>query len=168
MTKKQLESIFIISVICKIGIIIEYYLNSNFSISRIANVLDAVISLFWIITIIKNSNIRYTYYFKIINLSIAVLFIGGLFKIMHWEGSSFILTIGVLALFITYIFRFTNKPSIQLLDILKMLWLLCVLISTLIREYKITNADLSILSSVIFYVMAGVFVFQDNDKKLHK
>ncbi|MFA7445178.1 MAG: hypothetical protein WCY89_04475 [Flavobacteriaceae bacterium] len=90
-----------------------------------------------------------TRYFRILKAIIAIIIIGALFKIMHWNYGDLILTIGFVGVIITYFFSFLKKPIKKRLDYLKLAWVIVTYIGGILRFLHVISDEYQILTSAL-------------------
>ena len=93
-----------------------------------------------------------TKYFRILKGVIAIIIIGALFKIMHWEYNSLILITGFIGIILTYFFSFINKPIKKRLDYLKLAWVIVAYTNGILTYLHIIGDEYQILSSSLMWL----------------
>ena len=96
-----------------------------------------------------------------VSLCFAVIIVGALFKIMHWQSASVLLVVGLLGVPLFYAIHFYQKKTKTLLDILKLLWLTSISISKIIAFLHLPYRNqVSLLEIVLFLIMFAFFVYE--------
>lgn len=123
----------------------------------ILNIGLSITNLLGLALFYKNSSTANTIYFVFISILIMVIMVGAMFKIMHWPGSLMALEIGLIGIPCVYMLRFYNKPKKQLLDIIKLIWLITAFITALGVMMHWFPRDLKYLPNLI--MLAAVIQF---------
>jgi hypothetical protein len=124
--------------------------------------LDTFQSLFFLTglyLLIRNGTFIQTREFRLIGIGIAVVILGGLFKVMHWVGADQLVGFGGGLIFILYLLHFIKKPGKQLIDIGKLAFLITFLAG---RYFKLMHwpkgDELTFLSIMIFIPVVIYFI----------
>lgn len=118
------------------------------------DVATRVIEIIILIMIARNGTTIKTVYFRIICFCIGFYILGALFKIMHWQGSSIIISVSLLSVAITYVIRFIKKNPKTVLDIFKMIWVILIAVESILRlEHLIRTEDLILGELVGWFVI---------------
>lgn len=102
--------------------------------------------------LLSNGTFIKTKYFRILKAAIAIVIIGVLFRIMHWEYNRLIITIGFVAIILTYSLSFFNKPIKKRLDYTKLAWVVIAYTNTLLNYLHIIGDEYQILSSSLMWL----------------
>ncbi len=117
---------------------------------------SAGLNIFWYWVIFKRATIRKTVYFRIMLVFLALLLLGVLFKLEYLPGASLLLTVSILGIILTYVFRTLKKRQPGLLDWLKLSWLITAATIYLgIVEHFIPK-EYGIISNLLFLGLIGV------------
>tara|TARA_R110000868_G_C10833443_1_gene759546 strand:- start:163 stop:687 length:525 start_codon:yes stop_codon:yes gene_type:complete len=105
--------------------------------------------------VLKGTFIK-TKYFRIFKGIMAIVIIGALFKILHWEfqgvNGNLLLSIGFLGIMITYFFSFLNKPIKKRLDFLKLAWVITSYTVGILIFLHMIRRDYQIIASIIMWL----------------
>ena len=97
-----------------------------------------------------------TKYFRIFKGIMAIVIIGALIKILHWEfqgvNGNNILTVGFIGIMVTYLFSFLNKPIKNRLDFLKLAWVISSYSVGILIFLHMIRRDYQIIPSIIMWV----------------
>lgn len=121
----------------------------------------AIVQLAAVYFIIRSGTLLTTRpYAQIVSMLIALLLVGMLFKILHWEGANLLLMISLLSFPLLYTVRFILKSTHNLLDIAKFLWVLAAFASILfnISHWKYGD-ELAGIQHALFWAMALAFFY---------
>ena len=102
--------------------------------------------------LLLNGTFIKTKYFRILKGVIAIIIIGALFKIMHWEYNSLIMIIGFIGIILTYFFSFLNKPIKNRLDYLKLFWVIVAYTNGILTYLHVIGDEYQILSSSLMWL----------------
>ena len=106
--------------------------------------------------LVMNGTFIKTKYFRILKGIIAIILIGALVKILHWEfhgiNGNLILTIAFLGIMTTYFFSFLNKPLKKRLDFLKLVWVLTRYSIGILIFLHILGREYDIIPSIIIWL----------------
>lgn len=121
--------------------------------------------------LLMNGTFIKTKYFRILKGIVAIILIGTLVKILHWEfygiNGDLILAISFLGVMTTYFFSFLNKPFRKRLDYLKLAWVLSrYTIGTLIFLHVISKVYEIIPSIIIWLAILDYCVEEYRNKRL--
>jgi hypothetical protein len=93
------------------------------------------------------------------NISIAMIFTGSVFKIMHWPGSNQLIGLAIISIVILYSVHFSTKHPKHVLDWGKLLILILVLSGKLFRFFHWENGSelqyistFAFLSFILYYI----------------
>jgi hypothetical protein len=92
---------------------------------RVFSIITTLIGSLALIMVARSGTTMKTVQFKIILFCLGIFILGVLYKIMHWPGGFEIMTISLTGIVIAYAIRFINKKNKTILDIFKMLWVVC-------------------------------------------
>jgi len=119
----------------------------------ILNIGSSLFVLSGLMLILKYSRLIYeNKHIRVIYILIGFLFIGSIFKIMHYPGFEIIFIGCSLGFIITYIHRYLKKDNRMYLDHLKILWVLINYSSAILMELKINIGYYINTLGVIFFV----------------
>lgn len=149
MKNKNLLILLLIAALIALGGLIELILTQFEKGGLFLSLGLSFVNLFGLILLLRNSSLTKTIYIRIISILIAIIIIGAMFKIMHWPGSSIMLSIGLMGIPSVYSFRFIKKPVKQLLDILKLAWVVTSTIIALGVILHLFPRDLTYLPNII-------------------
>ncbi|QLE01787.1 hypothetical protein HX109_09540 [Galbibacter sp. BG1] len=112
-----------------------------------------------------------TKYFRILKGIIAIIIIGALIKILHWEfqgvSGNNILTVGFIGIMITYFFSFLNKPIKRSLDFLKLVWVITSYTIGILIILHVIRKDYRMIPSVIMWMaILNYFILENKKGKL--
>lgn len=94
-------------------------------------------------------------------LGLAMVGIGGLFKIEHWVFGDQLLIGGALAVMITYGLWFRAKPRHELLDYLKLAWVLAAMSAVLAMSvFRPLLKPIAGVAEALFWAVALLYVYQ--------
>lgn len=127
---------------------------------------DAAFLFAGVALLLKNGTFVYSKYVKFLNLSFALFIVAVLFKVQQWPGANIMLMAFPLVVTVIYALWFFSKPSKQLLDVLKLLWVPIFLTSVIVKMLYLPYAtELYLAQLVVFVAMLGIFI-SSNFKKL--
>jgi hypothetical protein len=75
-----------------------------------------------LVLLLRNGTLIKTVYFKFVLFFSTAVFIGVLFKVMHWPGATVLITSGLMGISFAYVVNFFEKIKIRRLDIFKLAW----------------------------------------------
>ncbi|GAA3594669.1 hypothetical protein Q4Q39_07000 [Flavivirga amylovorans] len=104
------------------------------------------------IMLIRNGTFIRTKYFRIFKGVFAIIIIGALSKIMHWQYNNVIMIIGFVLAVLVYFFSFLNKPIKKRLDYLKLIWVIVAYSGAILRFLHVINDEYQIMSSAIMWL----------------
>ena len=106
--------------------------------------------------LVMNGTFINTKYFKIIIGLIAIILIGALIKILHWEfygvNGNLILTFAFFGIMTTYLLSFLNKPLKKRLDFLKLAWVLTRYSLGILIFLHLIRREYNIIPSIIIWL----------------
>lgn len=149
MKNKNLLIILLIATLIALGGLVALILTQFEKGGLFLSLGLSFVNLFGLILLLRNSSLTKTIYIRIISFLIAIIIIGAMFKIMHWPGSAIMLSIGLIGIPIVYSFRFIKKTVKQLLDILKLAWVVTITIIALGVTLHWFPRDLTYLPNII-------------------
>ena len=98
-------------------------------------------------------------YFRVALGCYFIIVIGAILKIMHWPMSGPFLSTGILSIPLIYFIFFMMKPKKQLLDYLKILFVITYYLAVCLKIFHLPgSAPLFISETLIFDIMLAVFV----------
>jgi hypothetical protein len=107
----------------------------------------------------KNGTFKNTRLYRFTNISIAMIFTGSVFKIMHWPGSNQLIGLAIISIVILYSVHFSTKHPKHVLDWGKLLILILVLSGKLFRFFHWENGSelqyistFAFLSFILYYI----------------
>jgi GldL N-terminal domain len=107
-----------------------------------------------------------------LRISIAIIFIGVMFKIMHWPYRDWIMTTGFSLVAILYPFRFFKKEQKKILDYAKLFfvvsWAIYGIFSILHLPYKMGFEIARSVSFIFWIVMEGVNYLTKRERKEYR
>ncbi|MFY0604881.1 MAG: hypothetical protein JXQ93_13155 [Flavobacteriaceae bacterium] len=109
--------------------------------------------IFGFFMLLLNGTFIKTKYFRILKGVIAIIIIGTLFKIMHWEYDRPIMIMGLAGIMITYLFSFLSKPIKRRLDFLKLAWVIVAYTNGILTYLHIVGEEYQILSSALMWLV---------------
>ena len=116
--------------------------------------------------LLQNGTFIFTKYFRWIKFIISFILIGTLIKILHWEFyADWILTIGMASIILIYGISFFKKPIKNLLDYLKLFWVIANFALSIAVFLHLINRDLLQISNYILWLAVIVFVKTKLDSK---
>ncbi len=115
--------------------------------------------------LIRNGTFIRTKYFRIFKGVFAIIIIGALAKILHWQYNNIIMIIGFALAVLTYFFSFLNKPIRKRLDYLKLVWVIVAYTGTILKILHITSIDSQILSSAIMWLAIIDYMKIEREKR---
>ncbi len=104
-------------------------------------------------------------YFRILKGVIAIIIIGALFRILHWEYNRLIMTIGFIGIMLTYFFSFLNKPIKKRLDYLKLVWVIVAYTNAIFTYLHIIGDEYQVLSSAIMWLAIIDYMKTERQKR---
>lgn len=133
----------------------EFWTNIGLTISEFAG----------FIMLIRNGTFIRTKYFKIFKGVIAIIIIGALAKIMHWQFDDVLIIIGFVLAILIYSLSFLNKPIKKRLDYLKLLWGIIAYSGAVLKFLHIISIDYQILSSAIMWLAIIDYMKIEREKR---
>ena len=115
--------------------------------------------------LIRNGTFIKTKYFRIFKGVFAIIIIGVLFKIMHWQYSDVIIIIGFVLAILVYFFSFLNKPIKKRLDYLKLFWVVIAYTGAVLKFLHMINLDYQIMSSAIMWLAIIDYMKTEREKR---
>lgn len=146
-------------ILIGIGLLIAFggFLMSNFSDNPEA---ESWISIgLWLSELIGffmlflNGTFIKTKYFRIVKGFISILFVGVIFKIMHYGYSDYLLIGGFVGIILTYLFSFLKKPIKKRLDYFKLAWVITAYSYNILSYLHYIGEEYKILSSALMWLM---------------
>ncbi|SFW61255.1 hypothetical protein [Cellulophaga fucicola] len=120
-----------------------------------------------IFMLLLNGTFIKTKYFRVIKGIMALIMIGALLKILHWEfqfiTGNLILIVGFIGIMTTYFFSFLNKPIKKRLDYLKLAWVITRYTVGVLIFLHIIHRDYQVIASIIMW--AAIFDYLIAEKK---
>ena len=104
------------------------------------------------VMLLQNGTFIKTRYFRWIRLSIALIFAGAIFRIMHYSYSNAILILGFISMIVLYFLSFLRKPIKKRLDFYKLAWVIIGFSSSVLIYLHLVKDDVKILSSAIMWL----------------
>jgi hypothetical protein len=135
-------------------------------VSGILESVERLISLGWIIVMLRTSGFTKTVYYKVILVLCGLLLFGAVFKIQHWPISNPVLLSGCLGIVIVYLIRFWNKKKKGLLDYLKVIWVIMTLATSWLILMHAIGKEYSILKELVFLNLIFVYSLETDRKRL--
>lgn len=133
---------------------------------RYSTIADAAFLFAGVALLLKNGQFVYSKYIRFLSLSLAIFVVAILFKIQHWPGADIMLMAFPIVVTIIYALWFFSKPTKQLLDVLKLLWVPVFLASVITKMLHFPySVELYLTQLVFFVAMLSVFISK-NFKKL--
>lgn len=99
-----------------------------------------------------NGTLIKTKHFRLLKGSIALIIIGALFKILHWEYHKTLIVIGFLSIVLIYFLSFLNKPIKKRLNYLKLAWVIIAYTGGILTFLHIIGPEYHILQSAIMWL----------------
>ena len=148
-----------------LGLCFSFLIHSNILSEYIFSYGQMLAHFLGIYLLIMNGSILKTIYFKLIILFLLIASFGMMQKIMHSQTADMCLITGLLGIVITYTVRFFNKRNYTILDTLKLLWISCSFIISLLVFLHILNKQFGYLSMIIFWCMIVYFAVLEFSRK---
>ena len=123
--------------------------------------------VFGVMLLLFNSTLVKTIYWKFLMLSFVILIIGAMFKILHWPGTSILISISIFSIMTIYSFRFYKKESKQRIDFLKLIWVLMAFSIDGLTLFHLIK-DVRIIDFVLFWLVMIEFVYQNSKTGIFK
>lgn len=102
-----------------------------------------------------------TIYFKLIAGCITLVFIGALFRLMHWPGSAVLLSFSTFAIAVIYALRFNNKDEKNRADLLKLIWVVLTYTLVGLLFMDLVPAVLVEMTDILLWINIVVFLVAD-------
>ncbi len=102
--------------------------------------------------LILNGTFIKTRFFKILNGAAALIIVGALFKIMHWQYADLLLTMGLIGTILIYFLSFLKKPLKKRLDFLKLTWVIVAFAIAILRFAHLIGEEYQVLSSTLIWL----------------
>ena len=91
-------------------------------------------------------------YFRYAKGIFALVILGALFRILHWDYSAYLIMAGFLGIMICYVLHFIKKPVKKLLDYYKLAFVLIHYPMAVLRYLHVIGDDYLIMSSAIMWL----------------
>jgi hypothetical protein len=116
--------------------------------------------------LLKNGSFFQSRHFRLVSLAFAVIILGTLFKIMHWPFAAPLLIIGMLIIPVIYLIHYYYKPEKEVLDLLKLIWVLSFFILKLLLMLHWIRDDYNmvLINGILFFLII-VMVFYEKRKE---
>jgi hypothetical protein len=148
--------IIIIGLVISFFALISTFMTENIEAEIWLNRGLVIVELTGFFMLVMNGTFIKTKYFRILKGIVAVVFIGALIKILHWEfygiTGNMILLIAFLGIMATYFFSFLNKPIKKRLDFLKLVWVLTRYSIGTLTLLHIIKKEYDIIPSMIIWL----------------
>ena len=108
--------------------------------------------VFGFLMLLLNGTFIKTKYFRFVKMAIAFIFVGAIFRIMHYSYSNPILISGFVAIIVLYCLSFLKKPIKKRLDYYKLAWVVIGYSSSVLIYLHLIKDDIELLSSVIMWL----------------
>ncbi len=115
--------------------------------------------------LVRNGTFIRTKYFRIFKGVLAIIIIGALAKILHWQHNNLIMVIGFVSAVLVYFLSFINKPIKKRLDYLKLLWVIVAYAGALLKYLHIIGIDYQIMSSAIMWLAIIDYMKREREKQ---
>lgn len=151
--------IIIISILLFLGLIGKFLI---YSIP--GDILIDIAGTIGTILLIANGNLFRKTHFKIIILLFFIAFVGAIFHLMHWPYSSYLLYIPMGLIPLIYINHFINKKTKEVLDYLKLVWVVFSFVGgILILNHIIPNSFNDVINIMLWITISyfGIQEFRD-------
>jgi len=102
------------------------------------NLFSSIFCLTGTIWLFYTGTFRISIYFRFIFFAIALLLVGILFKIQHWEEATMLISIASAGCFTIYLLHYISKKEKKLLDNIKLLWVILVAVTLIITVNKLS------------------------------
>lgn len=164
--KLNTKILSILSLLTAMIFIISSFVNveSNL-INTLLWIASDLMILFWITLMVRYSNIRTTYYWRLVLISFSISLIGILAKLQHWYWSRTVLLIGISGIVISYLIRFIRKPIKLRLDYLKILTVTSFLTYYYCQQIHILPNGYAIICWIFLLITIYEFSFQFDKMK---
>ena len=143
-----------------LGEVLTYFEINNFD--KLTVVFTGIGRIAGLILILsKGTLIKTKSYYKLILIFIGFTVLGVMIKIMHWPNGNLILLFGLSCTLLIYDLHFYKKPTKNLLDYIKLIWLtlfICAAIFT-IQHYPFGN-ELKNIEGILFLIMFLYFAIK--------
>ena len=136
--------------------------DSNSHIDKIINTTSIIGRLGGLILIFRESIVSRVFpYFQLVMFFLGVTTIGALMKIMHWPLASQLILTGIISIPIIYSVRIFAKKEKQLLDFLKLAWVISYGSYAFISiQHLPFKAEMLIIESVLFFLVYFKFSYE--------
>ena len=108
--------------------------------------------VFGFLMLLMNGTFIKTKYFKRVRIAIALIFIGAIFRIMHYSYSNPVLIAGFIMVILLYFLSFLKKPVKKRLDYYKLAWVIIGYSSSVLIYLHIISDEVKILSTAIMWL----------------
>ncbi|MEJ1221749.1 hypothetical protein [Sediminicola sp. 1XM1-17] len=103
-----------------------------------------------------------------LRISMCVILVGFIFKVLHWQLASTLLTLGFVSILVLYALRFWNKPQKTFLAYNKLILISFWTINGLIQMYHLPFAlytqIILVISLILWAVLEGTAYFSKENK----
>jgi hypothetical protein len=141
-------------------------MNTIYGMTDWVSVIILIIQFVALDLIFRESSLFTTNYFRLIQICISIYIIGLMFKILHWEGSDYLLVVPVAGIAIIYFLRTFNKKEYVALDFAKCAWVISVCFSRIAQVLSLPFADAGVYINLgLFVLMLLLFLTAPPDKR---
>lgn len=137
----------------------------NAVLLRVLTVGQQIISLGWIIAMIRESGFNRTLYFRILLGIIPVLLFGMLAKLQHWPIANPVLLLAYAGVLVVYSIRFFKKKRKEILDMLKWAWVISALAVGILLMSHYVSKDHAMIPAIVFLNLIFVFSLEQDKKR---
>jgi len=146
------------------------YILNLLSPGRLSPMLDLgfiIITLAGLVIIYLAGTLRRSRFNIFVLAGISITIIGAVFKIQHWPMAELIFFSGLGVTAILYFIHFILKPVKQLLDYLKVIWLLLRIAAIFFVFNNLPYGDLlTHITSIVLLAVIFLYLYQDHDKEI--
>lgn len=111
--------------------------------------------------LIANGTFILSKYYKFIKLPVALYVIGLLFVIEHWPYANIILIATVCSIILIYSLSFIAKPSKEVLDYTKLLWVITYFGYALLKYFHLLREEYQLISTACLWTSIGLYLIQE-------
>ena len=152
MTNKALIKIIVIlAVISLISTLYSFFIYNEI-VDYISMFSTNIFSLLGLYLLFYNSTIKKTVFWRMLNISFALLIVGAWMKIMHLSSANTLVTIALSSIAIIYFMYFIKKRKKSHLDFLKLSWILSTYIIANLVFLHVISKDYVFISRTLFCI----------------
>ena len=163
---KLKTAIIICGLLTLIGLIQDVYFDSKTPMPPPYFTIIAMILT--VVLIFRHGTLKNnTIIIRIISISIGIIFIGELFKILHYPGANIFLFSGIVSISLAYLVHFIKKTDKQMLDFIKVIWVCSFCLFMLVAFFHLNyRSELKVIESMLFILLLIVFVNKNYNSEL--